>query len=257
MPFSQSTITSVNPPVSYRGEIHLSWTSTSPVGTWFQVYADGRLVWAGKRQSITLPGSVGTHFDIGTVATGEQYTSFTALLSTAPRNRVMLAWEGGAFLDPSGDGDVASFKVFGSTSPAGYGTGCYGQGGYGTGNATVVMTTALATIPVSSGPGNTSGYGMGGYGAGGYGQASGSYSWESDPLWSGTWTFAVAAVDREGDLGVVTLASIALAVPPREPGWDQAEPRLSYQLDGYGAGGYGGGGYGQSQISLSWLPSPG
>lgn len=228
--FSQSTIVRVNPPSLRSDGLHLSWASTSPAGTWFQVYLNGALAWYGQRQYAVVPAPKGdVHIDVGTVGTGEQQTNFAGSLPAAPANRALLTWEGGAFLDPSGLGDVASFRVFGEPSPG----------------AGVDYAAPLATIPLYTGPGTSDGYGQGGYGAGGYGSAASYYSWESDPLWSGTWTFSVAAVDREGDLGAVATKSITLAVPPREPGWRQAEPRMTYAI---GAG---------PVAVLNWLPSPG
>jgi hypothetical protein len=241
MPFSQATIVQVNPPTTSRGETLISWVSTSPAGTWFQFYVNRKLSRATKQQYVTLPSPGDAHYDIGTVADGEQYTDFSASLPTPIANRVELTWEGGSFLDPSGNGDVAGFRVFGPSGPG----------------VSPDLTTPLATIPAYTGPGTTDGYGMGGYGAGGYGAAAGNYSWESDALWSGDWTFAVAAFDREGDLGTVVTATITLNVPPREPGWKRPAPRLTYIVEGYRATGYGSGGYGESCVLLDWLPSPG
>jgi len=258
MGFSQSSILKVNPPITTRGETHYSWTSSSPPGQWYQLYRNRVLSWYGQATYADLPaGRDDARIDIGTVAANERATDFSADLAEAPKNRALLTWVGGSFLDPLGQGDVAGFKVFGSSAPAGYGTGGYGTGGYGTGSATISYASPLATIPAYTGPASTDGYGMGGYGAGGYGASGGSYSWESDALWSGLWSFAVAAFDHEGDLGTITTADITIAVPPRPPGWRQAPPRLTYQIQGYGGGGYGSGGYGMPVVDLTWLASPG
>jgi len=242
--FSQTAVVSVNRPITSKGETHYSWTSSAPAGTWFQLYLNGVLAWYGQKRWADLPAATtDVHVDIGTVDAGEQYTDFSDALPDAPQRRARIIWTGGSFLDPAGEGDVAGFKVFGSSAPAGYGTGGYGQGGYGTGIPTVDTANPLATIPAYTGS-RTDGYGMGGYGSGGYGSSAGSYSWESDALWSGTWTLVVQAFDSAGNLGASQEATVIIAVPPRPPGWRRPRPRLTYQLQGAAA-------------TLSWLPSPG
>jgi hypothetical protein len=47
MSFGQSSITSVNPPVQHGTQLLLSWASSAPYGTIFQVYLNQQLVWSG------------------------------------------------------------------------------------------------------------------------------------------------------------------------------------------------------------------
>jgi len=49
MGFSRATITSVNPPIPSGGQVWISWTSSSPAGTWFQVYVDEQLTRWGQQ----------------------------------------------------------------------------------------------------------------------------------------------------------------------------------------------------------------
>ena len=96
MPFSQTTITSVSPPVYAGFQVFLSWTCSSPatgygsggygkggygIGggpLWFQVYLNGSLAWWGQTTIATLIlGSAGPiRVDIGTVLPGEEQTRF-------------------------------------------------------------------------------------------------------------------------------------------------------------------------------------
>ncbi len=268
--FDQSQIISVNPPIQRQGELFLSWTSSAPAGTWYQVYLNRLLMWSGQRTSAFIPAPSSTsRIDIGTVAdSSEARINFSASLPTTIQNRADIAWEGGDFLDPSGLGDIAGFYVWTSTSPAGYGTGGYGAGGYGTGAATIDFSGPIANIPAYTNGITTDGYGMGGYGAGGYGFAGATYSWTSEGLAGGLWSFAVAAYNLEGAIGDISTINLAIIGPPAPPAAFQSGSRLHYSLIGYGVGGYGGQGcgadgygdgpygggvgYGESEAILTW-----
>ncbi len=243
MPFDQSQITAVSWKLRY-GDLLISWVSGSSSGTRYQVYVNGLLLASTKRQHVSIPApSIVTRIDIGAVASSESKTDFSASLPSAPQRRVTIAWQGGRYLDASGNGNVAGFRVYASANQASYGTGGYGQGGYGTGYPTI-PSTPTATIPNHTGNSPVDGYGMGGYGSGGYGTAAGSYSWTSDSLAAGLWGFSVAAYDRARNAGTASTGYQTISAPPSPPAQSQGGSRLSCTLKGYGVGPYGGGGYG-------------
>jgi hypothetical protein len=254
--FDQSQIISVNPPIQRQGTLFLRWISAAPAGTWFQVYVNRMLMWSGQRTSAEVPAPSSTsRIDIGTVGDGEARTNFSASLPTSLQNRAELTWEGGSFLDPSGLGDIAGFYVWMSPSPS----------------TAVDFSQTVANVPAYTNGITTDGYGMGGYGAGGYGFAGANYSWTSDGLAGGIWSFAVAAYNLEGAIGDIVTVDLTILGPPAPPASFQGGSRLHYVLhgygvdgyggqgygaDGYGAGPYGGGvGYGQSKAVLTWNAS--
>lgn len=211
--FSQATITSVAPPVQHGVELLLSWTSTSPAGTYFQAYVDGSLTWYGTatRATIPLPPVGATaRIVIGTidVPPDSPTTSFASSLPAAPRRTTTLAWLGGTFEGA----DLAGFHVYGEASPGGG----------------IDYGTILATIPAYTAGIVTDGYGYGGYGQGGYGESAGSYSWTSSALHSGTWHWAVRPFDTAGNEGPASLASDVIAVPPCEVPPGVGGLRLTY-----------------------------
>ncbi len=114
MSFSQSSITSVNPPVQYGTQLLLSWTSIAPVGTIYQVYLNQQLVWSGVGLScsIPLPTAI-ARIDIGTVEVGESQIPFSAELPSSPARQVTLSWLGGTFLGV----DIAGFHIYGEAYP--------------------------------------------------------------------------------------------------------------------------------------------
>jgi hypothetical protein len=229
--FDQSTITEVFPPVVQGGQLWISWTSSSPSGTWFQVYLDRVLAWWGTAThvALTLPGGP-IRVDIGTVLPGEQQTDFSALLPVAPYDRAVLSWLGGTYEDPTGNDDIAGFRVYGEPSPG----------------AGINYTTPLADVTAYINRLITDGYGQGGYGQGGYGRSAGSYSWESDPLANGLWAFAVAPYDHAGNVGTGSLAYALIQCPPAPPARNAAGVRLTYTYSPI-----------SQKISLAWLASPG
>jgi hypothetical protein len=271
MSWSQTAITKVNRPIKQRGELHLSWESTAPAGTWYQVYVGGNLQYQGPGLACTVPApsSGSTRIDIGTVARADAQTRFTTSLAPAPQNRVTLSWIGGMFLDDLTD--VAGYYVYEATPSGGFGDGGFGTGGFGNsggfgtggfgvggfGGATYTLNTSpLATVPAYINGVVTSGFGCGGFGVGGFGNSSATYSWTSDPLTGGTWTFGVAAFDVAGNVGVLSLTSVTITAPPAAPALFSDGERLHYLVAGFGAGGFGVGGFGESVIELSWNPSP-
>lgn len=230
MPFDQSTIVDVAPPVWDGSTLQLSWTSTAPAGTTFQVYVARRLAWSGTARwvSLTMPDSR-VRVDVGAVGAGEGDLDFSSSFPGATADRVTLAWLGGSYLDPTGRDDVQGFRVFGPPAPG----------------AAVDYTTPLAEIPAYPGGTPIDGYGIGGFGQGGFGKAGSSYSWTSSALEGGAWTFAVASFDAAGNLGTPTTSTTTIAAPPRPPAAAADGSRLQYLYDPA-----------TRQVTLTWNPSP-
>ena len=230
MPFDQSTIIEVKPPVWDGSAVHLEWTSTAPPGTAFQVYLGRRLVWHGTAQwaSLAMPRTR-QRIDIGAVGPGEETTNFADVLPAAAHQRARLSWLGGSYLDPSGNDDLAGFRVYGETKPGGG----------------IDYTRPLAEISAYPGGIVTDGHGLGGFGQGGFGRASSSYQWTSQALGAGTWSFAVVSVDAAGNLGTPTLTTSTITSPPRPPAAFADGSRLKYTYDPA-----------TRTVTLTWLPSP-
>jgi hypothetical protein len=240
MPFSQATITSVNPPVYAGFQVFLSWTSTSPAGTWFQIYLNESLSWWAQTTHATMIlGTTGPiRVDIGTVDSGEAQTDFSSSLPSAPARRAELSWLGGTFEDP----DIAGFRVYGSDTAGGYGFGGFGHGRFGEVDVTVV----LADITAYPSAILTDGFGFGGFGYGGFGQAAGTYTWVSDPLAIGNWSYAVVPYDSAGNAGTIAQVGVTINCPPLEPALFSDNTRLHYT---YSASTH--------EVTLNWLASPG
>jgi hypothetical protein len=230
MPFDQSTITEVRPPVWDGSTLQIEWTSTAPPGTIFQVYIGRTLAWHGASRwvAITMPSSR-VRIDVGAVEPGEASTDFSAMLPPAPQDRVELDWLGGTFLDPTGRDDVRGFRVYGSPLPG----------------AGVDYSSPLATIQAYPSGVITDGFGLGGFGQGGFGRASSSYRWTSPALARGDWTFAVASFDAAGNEAPPLLASATIQAPPRPPCAGPDGTRLSYTYDPA-----------SRRATLSWNTSP-
>lgn len=252
MPFDPTVITST---VAVRDgvDLYLSWTSSAPSGTWYQVYLAGNLAAKTKALSATspYPSDLGPNVRIavGAVAQGEQFTDFSiqgggygrggygvggygncSCLAPVPYGRVKLEWLGGSYLSAA----IAGFYVYGSPAP--------GQ--------PVSYATPLATISAYAPGKSNDGYGLGGYGQGGYGRAASSYSWTSSSLSAGVWQFAVVSFDTAGNVDPnPPVRSYTITVAPRPPAANTQGQRLTYSFSrgpgtGYGASGYGKGGYG-------------
>jgi hypothetical protein len=150
--------------------------------------------------------------DIGTVGLGEQTTDFSSSLPAAPLDRALLSWLGGSYLDPTGNNDVAGFRIYGEAAP--------GKG--------IDYTTSLAQVRAYPGGILTDGFGLGGYGQGGFGRSASAYVWMSPALRSGTWSFAVVSFDAAGNLGLPAVSSISIQAPPRPPAAFADGSRLAY-----------------------------
>ena len=117
--------------------------------------------------------------------------------------------------------------------------------------------TVLADITAYPGGIVTDGFGFGGFGALGFGQAASSYSFVSEPLASGIWSFAVVPFDNAGNAGLPITTSIAIVAPPRTPAtFAGTTTRLQYDLETYGETSFGSGGFGLPSAVLTWNSSP-
>jgi hypothetical protein len=212
--WSQSSITRVNRPVEYGTHLFLSWTSTAPAGTTFQVYVDRKRAWHGTGRSASIPlpptGQV-SRIDVGTVGDGEAHADFSASLSPAPMRYALLSWEGGTYESP----DISGFLVYSSDAPGG----------------PVDYTTSIGTVPAYTSGIITDGYGYGGYGDGGYGEAAASYTFTSGQLLDGVWTFGVKPFDTAGNIGPTSEVSVSIMAPPFEPPLFGDGNRLHYTFD--------------------------
>lgn len=215
-------------------DLHIRWISSSPEGTIFQVYAEGRLTWSGSSRSITIPAPGGlASVHVGVVAPEDEDEDFSASIPKpiGSGDRARLTWSGGTYLDPTGRDDVQGFHIFGSPSAG----------------LPIDETNPMATLPAYPAGLITDGFGRGGFGLGGFGRSASSYSWTSGRLASGTWQFAVRAFDVAGNMasGEAKVA-IWIAARPRPPAQDDRGRRLTSSFDP------------ETRVAtLAWLPSPG
>ncbi len=225
MAFDQTTITEVYPPRPSGSGIRLSWASSSAEGTIFQVYVNLALAWSGPARDVTIQARIGDRIDIGTVGAGEGSDDFSSSLTSGPDTRANLTWLGGLYLDA----DLAGFRVYGETTAGGG----------------VNYTTPLTDIQAYPEGFISDGFGMGGFGQGGFGTAAASFSWTSEPLTSGTWTFAVIPYDTTGNEGTPMTDTVSITAPPGPPARFSSDGlRLHYT---YSATTY--------KITLAWNPS--
>jgi hypothetical protein len=215
----------------FDADLYISWSSSAPAGTTFQVYLDAKLVWHGADLACVLP--LPAHrvtIDVGAVGAGEATTDFSSSLTPPPGtgSRAELTWTGGAYLDP--DGDLAGFRVYGEATPGGG----------------IDYGTVLGTVAAYPGGRATDGFGLGGFGSGGFGSGAGSYSWTSDPLASGTWHFGVRPLSGAGNEGPAATAAVTISVPPMPPAVNGNGKRLTYTYN-----------VSTSVLTLNWLASPG
>jgi hypothetical protein len=237
--FSQATITGVNPPVYSGFQIFLSWTTTSPAGTWFQIYINQALAWWGQTTNarLAIPTIGPDRVDIGTVDPGEEQTDFSADLPAAPARRAELNWLGGTFEGT----DIAGFQVWQSADPVGFGDGEFGDGVFD-----MALVALKATITAYPSGIYTDGFGYGGFGFGGFGEAAGTYTWISEPLLNGTWWYAVVPFDSAGNLGAAAATSVTILGPPQPPALFADNTRLHYTYNSI-----------TDEVTLFWNASPG
>jgi len=200
--FSQTAVTEVRiVPVPSLAVVRVNWTSTAVDGTTFQVYANRQLVWYGTDLQAEFPWpAAATTYAVGTVASGEGSTDFSASLpAQPPQGKARLTWYGGRYLAT----DLQAFRIYGESAP--------GSG--------ISYAVPLATVPAQVGPLPLDGLGNGGFGAGGFGLAQIAYTWTSPvvPV-SGTWHYAITAVNAAGNESGVTTVAVAVIRPPTPPG---------------------------------------
>lgn len=228
MSFDQSSIVD-GPTISPDGQdLLVTWTATDGPGTMFQLYMNGSLAWHGTKRSVRLPWPTGdVRVAVGTVGFDEGSVDYSWLLPSAPADRVLLEWHGGTWQGA----DLAGFRLYMSTSPGG----------------AVDFATPVATIPATVAGVGLDGWGIFPWGSGRWGKSSVPYSWTSDRLASGVWTFAVAPFDLAGNQqGSPLSVSATVASPPRPPAADASGARLSYTLNP------------ATRVpTLTWLASPG
>lgn len=225
--FDQSRVSDVR--ASPRNaDLAVSWASTAPAGTVYQVYVDRRLAWHGAGRSAVVPHPAGpVRIEVGTVLPGEASLDLSAQLPAVPGggSRVALRWLGGSFLDPG----LVGFRVYSGSTP----------GGAVDYSHPVGSVTAYPQGVVNDG------FGLGPFGQGGFGRSAGTYSWASDPLTAGAWHFAVKPFNAAGNEGTAVTWTVTVVGPPRPVARNAAGVRLTYQVNSPGV------------VSLHWLASPG
>jgi hypothetical protein len=205
----------------------LSWTSSAPDGTWYQVYVQNHLAWDGQQTRTELPVPGGrVRVVIGSVDPGEEAIDFGATLPPLPALYATLSWLGGTYEDA----DLAGFHVYGSTAPGG----------------PISYTTPLASLTAYPSGIYNDGFGLGGFGAGGFGESASSYSWTSSQLTNGLWSFSVKPFDMAGNDGTEATTAVAILGPPGEPSVISGLARLIYTYD-----------FPSKEATLTWGASPG
>lgn len=213
-------------------DLLVTWSSTAPEGTSYQLYIDHRLVWTGTANRVHLPYPDGpVTIDVGAIADSETHTDLSSSLPPVAGSGsvVNLAWTGGTYLDASGLDDIEGYRVYSSTVAGG----------------AVNYGTILATIPAYAGSEILDGFGLGGFGGGGFGRSEASYSWRSEPLAPGIWNFAVKAFDAAGNEAVGSTTSQTIAGPPNPPAANANGVRLTKSYNS-----------GTRVVTLNWLASP-
>jgi len=215
-------------------DLHISWTSTQPEGTIFQVYINRSFVWSGTARTVTVPvpeGQASIH--VGSVPSALAGTDFGAWLDTpaSAGDRARLSWQGGTYLDLSGRDDVAGFHVYGSAAP--------GQA--------PSYARPWATVAAYPGGTITDGFGLGGFGLGGFGKSASSYLWTSERLSSGVWQFVMKPFDAAGNEAAgASVISLTIPAPPAPPQANASGQRLAYTYNSV-----------TRVATLSWLASTG
>jgi len=211
---------------SLGGDLRVSWVSSSPPGTSFQVYVDRRLAWSGQVRSCHLPHPQGpTAVDVVAVDPGSERVDYSGGFAVLPTRFAALRWTGGLYLSRS----LLGFRVYASLAPGG----------------PVSYATPVAQIPWAPRGIPQDGFGVGGFGAGGFGFSAVLYQWTSGPLGPGAWGFGIVAYDAGGLAGPASEAVATIAGPPRQPAARRGGPRVSLALDP------------ATRVpTLTWLPSP-
>lgn len=237
MAFTTTTITSIAPAVRMPGNLaYVAWTSTAAAGTFFQAYVDGNLIYFGQALSCLIPWpATGTsRIVIGSVASiDDPSIPQASALPTMPDRRVTLTWQGGTVEGSA----IAGFHVYMGTTPGG----------------AVSYTAPVATIGAFPGgvdPGSM--WDVPPWDSSPWDASENSYSWTSDTLDSGVWSFAVAPYDTAGNEGTPQTTTATIAAPPTAPGLFSDGTRLHYQLVGWDAAPWDSGGWDMPCLELTW-----
>ena len=149
----------------------------------------------------------------------DRYVDLSKSLPQLPSlsRRIRLSWNGGTYLDTTGDDDISGFLISGTLRI----------------DSKPETTQIVAKIAAYPGNWIADGYGLGQFGGGGFGRSATTYTWTSDPLCGGSWTFAVASEDKEGNAGPVVLSvTQSIESPPLPPSGSSMGSALSYQYVG-------------------------
>lgn len=206
-------------------DLKITWTSTAPAGTWYQVYLDGKLARPTRDLYAIVPHPTGrVAITVGAVPAGSQNVDLSADV-VIPTRRIEVEWLGGTYLAD----DIAGFEVFLSER----------------GTAIDYSAKPNAKITAYSDGIISDGFGLGGFGLGGFGKSASSYSWKSEPVASGSYRVGVRPVDVLGNKGTPWESTVVVVAPPEPPARTAAGSRLSYS-------------YNQStrRVTLNWLASP-
>ena len=237
MAFAQNFVSDVRA-VRDGPEVFVTWSTSSPPGTHFQVYVDRRLAWSGSSRACYVPApadAIGRNawIEVGTVAPSEVDRDFSANLAGpgGSGNRVCLTWRGGTYLDATLRDDIRGFRVFRSAIAGG----------------PVDYSAPVGAVVAYPGGVLADGFGVGGFGQGGFGKAAMNYQWYSGPLDTGNWTFAVVPYDAAGNVqGSPTPMNVTILAAPRPPAADANGRRLNYTPANPAT----------RVVTLNWLASP-
>ncbi len=218
-------------------ELLISWNSSNPVGSAYQVYVDRRLTWSGVSTCCYAPipaGPTGRSIwvEVGLVDAGEAYQNFSSELLSLSRasTAIHLSWTGGTYLDSTGQDDLQGFRIYCPSSPG----------------TAVDFSTPVADITAYPGGWISDGFGLGGFGSGGFGRSATSYRWTSEPLQNGVWNVTIVPYDRSGtNRGAGQTVSVTITTPPRPPAVSANGSRLTYIYSAQNA-----------QVTLNWSASP-
>ena len=226
MAFSQTTITNVSPRSISTGMVFLRWQSSSPAGTWFQVYLAEVLSWWGQSTSIWLPVprryGPRRHRDRRRRRGADRL--FVVALLGAER-RASIAWLGGTYEDD----DIAGFHVYGPDAAG----------------DPVDYSKVLATVPAYPAVDLHRRIRVRRFRLWRFRVRPSSYSWVTPLLGGGTWTFGVKPFDVAGNEGSAMTASVLDLRAPNEPAPFADRTRLHYT---YSASTH--------EVTLNWNPSP-
>ena len=208
--------------------------TTSPAGTWFQIYINQALAWWGQTTSARLDARTTgpIRVDIGTVLAGEEQTSFASSLPSAPARRAELSWLGGTFEST----DIAGFQVWYSAAAAGE----LWRRRIRFDELTAGRQWAVRRRHADEARGRDHRLPVGHLHRwlrlrrvrlGRLRSAAGTYTWTSDPLSNGVYWYAVVPYDSAGNLGTPATTSVTIEVPPLEPPLFEDDTRLHYTYD--------------------------